>query len=67
MTSPFDAYRMDGRVAVVTDSGWITDSALNGQGIGNVAIKEQDNWEIFRRLARWAAGLSKESGERKQQ
>jgi hypothetical protein len=46
-----------GRVAVVTDSGWITDSALDGRGIGDVAIKEHDNWEIFRRLARWAAGV----------
>jgi hypothetical protein len=44
-----------GRVAVVTDAGWITDSALNGQGIGEVAIKDQDNWEIFLRLARWTA------------
>jgi len=44
-----------GRVAVITDAGWITDSALDGRGIGPVAIKDQDNWEIFRRLARWAA------------
>lgn len=44
-----------GRVAVVTDSGWISDTALDGRGIGPVAIKEQDNWEIFRRLTRWAA------------
>ena len=44
-----------GRVIVVTDSGWITDSALDGRGIGDVAIKEHDNWEIFRRLAGWAA------------
>jgi hypothetical protein len=46
-----------GRVVVVTDAGWITDTALDGRGIGDVAIKDQDNWEIFRRLARWAAGL----------
>lgn len=44
-----------GRVVVVTDSGWIIDSALNEEGIGGVAVKGQDNWEIFRRLARWAA------------
>jgi len=47
-----------GRVMVATDSGWITDTALDGRGIGDVAIKEHDNWEIFRRLARWAAGRS---------
>lgn len=45
-----------GRVVVVTDSGWITDDALSGKGIGGVAIAEQDNWEIFLRLANWAAG-----------
>ena len=44
-----------GRVVAVTDAGWITDTALSGEGIGGVAIKEQDNWEIFRRLALWAA------------
>ena len=44
-----------GRVVVVTDSGWIAGWAFSGEGIGGVSIKEQDNWEIFRRLARWAA------------
>ena len=44
-----------GRVVAVTDAGWITDTALDGRGLGPVAIKEQDNWEIFRRLAHWAA------------
>ncbi len=47
-----------GRVAVVTDAGWVSDDALSGKGIGGVAIKEQDNWEIFRRLALWAAGTA---------
>jgi hypothetical protein len=46
-----------GHVIVVTDAGWITDTALDGRGIGPVAIKEHDNWEIFRRLTRWSAGL----------
>jgi hypothetical protein len=46
-----------GRVAVVTDSGWITDDAFSGKGIGGVGIPEQDNWKIFRRLMRWAAGM----------
>jgi hypothetical protein len=46
-----------GRVVLITDSGWITDMALDGRGIGDVAIKEHDNWEIFRRLSRWAAHL----------
>ena len=45
-----------GRVTVITDSGWITDDALSGKGIGPVAIKEHDNWEIFLRLANWTAG-----------
>ncbi|MDB6022298.1 MAG: hypothetical protein JWQ04_2155 [Pedosphaera sp.] len=45
-----------GHVAVVTDAGWLSNDALSGKGIGNVAITEHDNWEIFRRLARWAAG-----------
>jgi hypothetical protein len=48
-----------GRVAVVTDSGWLTDDALNEKGIGDVAIKGQDNFEIFLRLATWAAGAAK--------
>jgi hypothetical protein len=45
-----------GHVVVVTDSGWLSDDALSGKGIGGVAIKEHDNWEIFLRLVRWAAG-----------
>jgi hypothetical protein len=45
-----------GRVVVVTDSGWIADWAFNEQGAGGNVIKGQDNWEIFHRLARWAAG-----------
>jgi hypothetical protein len=44
-----------GRVVVVTDAGWISNDALSGKGIGPVAIKEHDNWEIFRRLALWSA------------
>jgi len=30
---------------------------LADKGIGGVAITNHDNSEIFRRLARWAAGL----------
>jgi hypothetical protein len=44
-----------GRVIAVTDSGWVTDSALDDTGIGGVALKGQDNFEIFRRLALWGA------------
>jgi hypothetical protein len=44
-----------GRVVLVTDAGWLTDDAFSGKGIGGVGIKEQDNWEIFRRLAHWSA------------
>jgi hypothetical protein len=46
-----------GRVVAITDSGWLADWALSGQGIGGVAIREHDNAEIFRRLTRWAAGM----------
>jgi unsaturated rhamnogalacturonyl hydrolase len=46
-----------GRVIVVTDAGWVADFAFNEKGVGGVALKGQDNWEIFHRLARWAAGL----------
>lgn len=48
-----------GRVVVVTDSGWLIDDVLNEKGIGDIAIKGQDNFEIFRRLALWAAGSIK--------
>jgi hypothetical protein len=44
-----------GRVAVVTDSGWIGNDALSDKGIGGVTVIGQDNWEIFRRLAHWTA------------
>jgi hypothetical protein len=46
-----------GRVLAITDSGWISNDALSGKGIGNVAIKDHDNWQIFLRLAEWAAGM----------
>jgi len=46
-----------GRVLVVTDSGWIADWAFSGEGVGGVSIKQQDNWQIFHRLARWLAHL----------
>ena len=46
-----------GRVIVATDAGWVADFAFNEKGVGGVALKGQDNWEIFHRLARWAAGL----------
>ncbi len=45
-----------GRVVVVTDAGWVTDLAFDEKGLGGVTLTGQDNWEIFRRLARWAAG-----------
>ncbi len=44
-----------GRVIVVTDAGWLADWAFNEKGVGGVALQGQDNWEIFRRLALWAA------------
>jgi hypothetical protein len=44
-----------GRVVLVTDSGWISNDALSGKGIGKVAITEHDNAEIFTRICRWCA------------
>jgi hypothetical protein len=44
-----------GRVVAVTDSGWIMNSALDGKGIGKVAIAEHDNALIFTKLAQWSA------------
>ncbi len=43
-----------GRVVLVTDSGWLADWAFDEKGVGGVALKGQDNWEIFRRLALWS-------------
>jgi unsaturated rhamnogalacturonyl hydrolase len=45
-----------GHFVAVTDAGWISNDALSGKGIGNVSIKEQDNFEICLRLFKWAAG-----------
>jgi hypothetical protein len=44
-----------GHLLVVTDSGWLCDWAFHDIGVGGVALKPQDNWEIFHRLANWAA------------
>jgi len=44
-----------GRVVAVTDAGWIGNAALKDQGGGGTSLQPHDNWEIFRRLARWAA------------
>jgi hypothetical protein len=50
-----------GRVVAVTDAGWITNDVLADKGIGGVVITDHDNWEIFRRLTCWAAGLDEPS------
>jgi hypothetical protein len=50
------AERGRGRVVVVTDAGWLTSDVFNDKGIGGVILKPHDNYEIFRRLAHWAAG-----------
>jgi hypothetical protein len=47
-----------GRVVAVTDAGWITNDVLADKGIGGVVITNHDNWEIFRRLTCWAAGMT---------
>ena len=41
-----------GRVVVATDTGWTS----------NWGLGEADNWEIFRRLTRWAGALMDEKG-----
>lgn len=46
-----------GRVVLITDSGWVNDSVLEGKGIGGVAIKDHDNAEIMTELLLWAAGI----------
>jgi len=46
-----------GRVVAVTEAGWITNDVLGDKGISGVVIPNHDNWEIFRRLALWAAGI----------
>jgi len=46
-----------GRLVLVTDSGWVANWALDDTGVGGVAIEGQDNVEIMRRLSRWAAGM----------
>ena len=47
----------NGRVVAVTDAGWISNDVLADKGIGGVVITNHDNWEIFRRLTSWAAGV----------
>ncbi len=46
-----------GRVVVATDAGWIGNSVLEGKGIAGFAVPGDNNVEIFRRLAHWAAGM----------
>jgi hypothetical protein len=48
-----------GHVLVVTDAGWLTSDVFEGKGIGGVVLKPHDNYEIFRRLAHWAAGAQR--------
>ncbi len=45
-----------GRVVVVSDGGWLLNMVLSGEEVVGAAIEDNDNWEIFRRLAMWAAG-----------
>jgi hypothetical protein len=45
-----------GRVVLVTDAGWITEDSLAGKLTNQPASVPNDNWEIMRRLTRWAAG-----------
>jgi hypothetical protein len=45
-----------GRVVAFTDNGWLINEAFTGGIVAETRIPEQDNWEIFHRLAKWAAG-----------
>lgn len=54
-----------GRVVVSTDSGWLNAAAFNGELNAGLLMPEQDNWEIFRRLALWAANASQPGRGRK--
>ena len=42
-----------GKVLLTTDAGWLCDWAFHDIGVGGVALKGEDNWEIFHRLALW--------------
>ncbi len=44
-----------GRVIVITDAGFIANFAFSEEGVGGVALKGQDNLEIFLRLTRGVA------------
>jgi unsaturated rhamnogalacturonyl hydrolase len=48
-----------GRVVAFTETGWLTTTALKGEETAGTRIADQDNWEIFRRLGKWAAGESR--------
>ena len=48
-----------GRLVAVTDSGWIINSVLAGNGLGGNVVENDDNLEIMKRLCRWASGIPK--------
>jgi hypothetical protein len=54
-----------GRLVVATDSGWLNDAAFKGEVNAGLLMKDQDNWEIFRRLAVWAAHADEAGRTRK--
>lgn len=45
-----------GRLVAVTDSGWINNSVLAGEGLGGTVLPGDQNLEIFKRLCLWATG-----------
>ncbi len=45
-----------GRFVLVTDSGWINNTVLEGKGLGGAVIENDDNLEIMMRLCLWASG-----------
>jgi len=47
-----------GHVVAFTDNGWLINEAFSGGIVAEIRIPEQDNWEIFHRLAKWVAGTA---------
>lgn len=46
-----------GRIWAVADTGWLSNGALLGGGLGGINLTDQDNWEIMLRLTHWVAAL----------
>jgi len=56
MDTPLWGKYGQGRVWAVADTGWLSNGALLGGGLGGIKT-DQDNWEIMLRLTHWVAAL----------